>query len=356
MQPSSLRALATVAKRVAATVASTVASTVDATADTTAAVTAIRTITRTINQDHRDICAETYHAKQIQTLLVRRRSCDAQTVLLTANISAATWFLGIRQDLSDSFRKYAVGFANSYRRKKFKCMLLKVFAGEEWEQKVLKALRFDLIILCCLVLGPDQFEMVKRHGLQGVFAEQVNNDFEERSPHIPDWIANASKTIARDSSLSKNAAAKTLEQALESPLPNSQLFLEFVEEVVEEVLECHAHDSHLESTQNSEQARVTSPNSTTPASAALPPKPPPHSQTEGSYHGIVMPPTSQYNDTSWAARMGTIRSGLVKRKGGTLVERKGGNGTRNPAQQVKIKMQHQHHNKYTGIKHTEHQC
>lgn len=57
----------------------------------------------------------------------------------------------------------------------------------------------------------------------------------------------------------------------------------------------------MESTQNSEQARVTSPSSTTPASAVLPPNPPPHAQTEGTYHGIVMPPTSQYNDTSWAA-------------------------------------------------------
>lgn len=86
--------------------------------------------------------------------------------------------------------------------------------------------------------------------------------------------------------------------ALQSPLPISQLFLEVVEE---EEVENHAQDSQLESTQNSDQARVASPSSTTPASAVLPPNPPPHAQTEGRYHGIVMPPTSQYNDTSWAA-------------------------------------------------------
>jgi hypothetical protein len=75
-------------------------------------------------------------------------------------------------------------------------MLCKDVAGEEWEQEVLRALRFDLIILCCLVLGPDQFKEVEQLRFQDVFAKQVNNDFEDRDPLIPNWIAKTSKAIA----------------------------------------------------------------------------------------------------------------------------------------------------------------
>lgn len=156
-----------------------------------------------------------FHSAQDIAYLVAKakpeiEDCDAQTVRLTANITAAEWFLDRRRELSKSFIKYPEGFASSHARANFKCMLQKVFTGAKWERDVLRPLRFDLIILCCLVLTPVLFKKVEQLGLQYVFAKQVNNDFKDLDPLIPDWIAKTSKTIAKDTSFSKNAAAKAL--------------------------------------------------------------------------------------------------------------------------------------------------
>ncbi len=159
-----------------------------------------------------------HQAQDIEYLVAKEKQeiedCDAQTALVAANISAAEWFLDIRQALKKFFRKYVGAFASSHRRKLFKFMLQKVFAGEKWEQNVLRALRFDLIILCCFVLDPDQFEKVKKLGLQDVFAKQVNKDFEDHNPLIPVWVAKTSTAIAEDSSLLENAPAKVFVQGL----------------------------------------------------------------------------------------------------------------------------------------------
>lgn len=88
-----------------------------------------------------------HHAQDINYLLALEQqeieACNAQLALVAANVSAVEFFLDVRRKLSRDFTKYGDAFTTTHQRANFKTMLLKVFLGEQWEQKVLRALLLD---------------------------------------------------------------------------------------------------------------------------------------------------------------------------------------------------------------------
>ncbi|OBT60463.1 hypothetical protein VE03_10126 [Pseudogymnoascus sp. 23342-1-I1] len=109
---------------------------------------------------------------------------------------------------------------DSNKMKIFSRLLEKYFIGDEWEIKILRALRPDNFVLLCWTFNLTLFKTIPEIGLQDNFAEVINGFFENHWK-IPQWVVRkAKKTMENSKSLVNfKSEADNLQEKLNSYLP-----------------------------------------------------------------------------------------------------------------------------------------
>ncbi len=117
-----------------------------------------------------------------------------------ARLAVSKWFCNLVKHIQDDQAKFCdkkTFMDNSFKRQNFKRMLAKLFAGEQWEQKILRGLSLGRRISCCIALVPRQLQEIYDHGLSDFFATKLNQILPEWA--IPEWIERRIKSIASES-------------------------------------------------------------------------------------------------------------------------------------------------------------
>ncbi|KFY67204.1 hypothetical protein V496_01683 [Pseudogymnoascus sp. VKM F-4515 (FW-2607)] len=107
---------------------------------------------------------------------------------------------------------------NSHKRYTFDDLFKKYSSGDEWEIKILSALRPDIFLLLCCTFNKRQFKSISEQGLQDDFARVINKSLEERWK-IPEWVVGRAKSSMTKFKF-KSEEEKQLLQGLEPTTPS----------------------------------------------------------------------------------------------------------------------------------------
>ncbi|KAK7924663.1 hypothetical protein PG985_006717 [Apiospora marii] len=113
-------------------------------------------------------------------------------------LAAAQWVINLCSQLRTDMATYATSekfSTNSHRRRNFEMMVHKLFFGEEWEASILRTIRIDLRLLCCVSFVPAQLKQLNSHGLSGHFGvllERLLTGWE-----VPQWLLERFELVVR---------------------------------------------------------------------------------------------------------------------------------------------------------------